>query len=144
MILQELKITRVAEAPLQGNLDTPYSPNFNTTEQNEFIPHNSFRDLKNLEYNPALTPEEKNDDYPSEIVCILWNPVRKEAIATSNVWSYLRVPFGTSNERTAKCFSDPEWRKDARIIIYRVERTGRRGLASFDVNLDAPAQTDKP
>jgi hypothetical protein len=66
---------------------------------------------------------------------VLWNPVRKEAIPL-----FVNSTLITGSNKWAK---DPEWRKDALIVIYRITKTGRRGRAIVDVNLSEIANTEK-
>jgi hypothetical protein len=145
--LQELKITRVAERPLKRKNIISFMPDGSVK-----FGRRAFRGFR-IEFDENFQSVSRpysgrNRGIRSDCLIVLWNPVRKEAIPlSSRHWAYpfslyqpIRLPDGSFDSsvgarktETITRTADPAWRKDARIIVYRITPTGRRARTTLDL-----------
>jgi hypothetical protein len=124
IFLKERKLARIAEGPLKKENSIVSSRDGRAVSQNTsfdelFTQFNN--ELEGTHYWPGSF-----DDW-SHYLVILYNPVRNEAIPYNDALyaNNDQLPEDAKSSRA-------EWRKDARIIVYRFSETGRYGLATLE------------
>jgi hypothetical protein len=127
IFLKEKKMTRVTEGPLGKE-------NFVISEKDgNFYFEKTFskRPFIRITENPDKTYSLKDYGFLHGVFIVLHNPRLNEARFFGN---YSSLGYGYDdpiNIRDARIIS-PEWRKDARIIIYRITDTERTGRATLE------------